>query len=111
MGIEEVNKKKDISDEEKEDMDWFEIFKRFNVVQKHSLCHIIHIEKSAASIWKTVLNQEYGLKEDKGSNGLIYRTHNLELKVTITLYDKPKTNKPKLHIRSNQGTNAKFIAK
>ena len=106
-----LNKEKDISDEEKEDMDWFEVFNRFNVVQKHSLCQVIHIEKSAASIWKTVLNQEYGLKKDKGSNGLIYKAHNLDLKVTMTLYDKPKTNEPKLQIRSNQDTNDKFVAK
>ena len=100
-----------------EETDHVKAFKHFNFDQKNKFCHTVLIENRLSTAWKQVLNTRLGEPEDKGKNGLIYRVSEFSVndelfKITVTLYEDPKDNKPKLHIQSSsQIANDEYILK
>ena len=107
------NESNDKTDEER---DHVATFKSFNFDQKNTYSHTIFIEIKLVKAWKQVLISKIGEPEDKGSSGLIFRLKDFKLNdevfsITVTLYESPKDNQPKLHIQGSQYANNEFTLK
>ena len=108
---------RDTSVHDDEERDHVKAFKTFNFDQKNKFCHTILIENKLSTAWKQVLSDMIGQPESKGKNGLIFRVSDFSVNnelftITVTLYEAPKDNKPKLHIQSSsQLANDEFALK
>ena len=109
---------KENEDEKDDEKDEHEFFKQFNMDIRNKDSHTVIIENDAAQAWKAVFERKYGMPEDKGANGLIFRVPNYKVgvkscNITIHLYPLPKSNKKsKLLIQSgNQHLNDIFVFK
>ena len=93
-------------DSTEEEMDHVTTFKNFNFDQRNKYSHTILIENEWTFAWRKVLVGKIGDPEDKGHNGMIFRLKEFKVNedvfsITITLYEAPKDNQPKLHIQSS----------
>ena len=67
---------KENEDEKDDEKDEYEFFKQFNMDIRNKDSHTVIIENDAAQAWKAVFEKKYGMPEDKGANGLIFRVPN-----------------------------------
>ena len=104
-------------DSTEEEIDNVTTFKNFNFDQRNKYSHTILIENKWTFAWRKVLVGKIGDPEDKGHNGMIFRLKEFKVNedvfsITITLYEAPKDNQPKLHIQSSsQYANDEFTLK
>ena len=104
-------------DATEEEMDHVTTFKNFNFDQRNKYSHTILIENKLTFAWRKVLVGKIGDPEDKGHNGMIFRLKEFKVdedvfSITVTLYEAPKDNQPKLHIQSSsQYANDEFTLK
>ena len=101
--VENNVKDNDVSEEEQDNVN---IFENFNFDQRNKGSHTIFVEKDMVNNWKRILTEKFGIHENKGKqNGLIFKANEFEVNeemfsITITLWENPKDDKPKLLIQN-----------
>ena len=115
---EKTTERRDEDVEEEEEDEEYKWFKQFNFTKRNTAGYTVNIQNEAVPFWKSEMEKRYGTPADLGNKGMKYIVEKYEIgnkscKITVTLYDTPKTdNQSKLHIQSsNQFLNDIFVLK